>query len=260
MRSCEYVSVGCSNERKTRPIRVKDIVFRIGNRVIPHDKDEIWLAESVSIDFGEQKSDIKDETVTQDANFQPDGLDPVPLWAKTVTRIRSYPNFSDEWEVFKFYNNGKLTNITSKEIINDIRAAVDFIGVDILGFKSNEVGTHSVRSSLAMDLYLAREAIYTIMLLGRWSSDAFLSYIEKQVKEFTRGASSRMLQNETYYNTPLATVANANTNHTNNNNNNNNNNSNNSQDNRHSQSHHRRALLGNIFGRQGSLRHQLCPR
>ena len=261
MRSCEYVSVGCSNERKTRPIRVKDIVFRIGNRVIPHDNDEIWLADSVSIDFGEQKSDIKDETVTQDANFQPDGLDPVPLWAKTVTRLRSYPNFSDEWEVFKFYNNGKLTNITSKEIINDIRAAVDFIGVDILGFKSNEVGTHSVRSSLAMDLYLAREAIYTIMLLGRWSSDAFLSYIEKQVKEFTRGASSRMLQNETYYNTPLATVANANTNHTNNNNNNNNNNnSNNSQDNRHSQSHHRRALLGNIFGRQGSLRHQLCPR
>ena len=44
------------------------------------------------------------------------------------------------------------------------------------------------------------------MLTGRWSSDAFLAYIEKQVKEFTQGVSSRMLQHDTFYNTPLATT------------------------------------------------------
>jgi len=42
----------------------------------------------------------------------------------------------------------------------------------------------------------------TIMLVGRWNSDAFLAYIEKQVREFTKGVSTRMLQNNTFYNTP----------------------------------------------------------
>jgi hypothetical protein len=246
MRSCEYTYIGTRGERKTRPIRVCDIVFRMGHRVIPHSSMEIFHAEDVSIDFGDQKSDIKDETVSQDSNNNNDGLNPVTLWAFTIQRLRSYPGFREDWEVYKFYDHdsGKLSNITSKEILIDIRAAVDAIGPDILGFTSDDVGTHSVRSSLAMMMYLAKEAIYTIMLVGRWSSDAFLAYIEKQIKEFTRGVSSRMLQYDTFYNIPLA-----NTSH-----------QERDTSNTHGRSHHRRALLGNIYGRQGSLRHQLCPR
>ena len=53
-------------------------------------------------------------------------------------------------------------------------------------------------------VYLAKEPVYTIMLIGRWSSDAFLAYIEKQIKEFTKGVSTRMLQNNTFFNLPLA--------------------------------------------------------
>ena len=56
---------------------------------------------------------------------------------------------------------------------------MDAIGVDVLGFISDEIGTHSDRASLAMMMYLAKEQIYTIMLVGRWNSDAFLAYIEK---------------------------------------------------------------------------------
>ena len=63
-RSCEYSHVGNIDDRKTGPIRVKDIVFRIGNRVIPHDSRYLLHADSVSIDFGDQKSEIKNETVT----------------------------------------------------------------------------------------------------------------------------------------------------------------------------------------------------
>ena len=68
----------------------------------------------------------------------------------------------------------------------------------------DKLGASSLRTSAAMMMYLAREQVYTIMLVGRWSSDAFLAYIEKQVKEFTKGVSSRMLQSDTFYNVPLA--------------------------------------------------------
>ncbi len=46
-----------------------------------------------------------------------------------------------------------------------------------------------------MAMYLAGVLIFTIMLLGFWSSDAFLQYIWKQVKEIRRGISIK-IQNE----------------------------------------------------------------
>ena len=75
-------------------------------------------------------------------------------------------------------------------MINEIKFAVSGVGQDILGFTADDVGLHSVRGSLAMLMYLAKEPVYTIMLVGRWSSDAFLAYIKKQIKEFTRGVST----------------------------------------------------------------------
>jgi hypothetical protein len=47
-----------------------------------------------------------------------------------------------------------------------------------------------------MAIYLASVPVYTIMLLGRWSSDAFLRYIRHQVKEFSKGVSQKMITNE----------------------------------------------------------------
>ena len=74
-----------------------------------------------------------------------------------------------------------------------------------LGFTGKEVGTHSIRSSFAMALYLARRPVSTIMLMGRWSSDAFLLYIRRQVQEFSRGVSSDMVQQEHFYTIPTLT-------------------------------------------------------
>ena len=36
-----------------------------------------------------------------------------------------------------------------------------------------------------MDVFLGECPVYTIMLIGRWSSDAFLRYIRKQVEQFS---------------------------------------------------------------------------
>ena len=239
MRSCEYTFVG-NGERKTRAIRAKDVVFCIGNRVIPHKSPHLHRASTVSINFGDQKSEIKDKTVSQDANNKV-GLNPVTIWAKTIQRLRNYPDYSADWEVFTYYDGANFTKIKTTEILADLRATVDSIGPDTLGSTSKEFGTHSIRASLAMMMYLAKEPIYTIMPIGRWSSDAFLAYIEKQVKDFTKGVRTRMLENNTFYNTPLARDALSSGNQ--------------------GRSHHRQANL-NIFGRQAgsSLRHQYRPR
>jgi hypothetical protein len=68
-----------------------------------------------------------------------------------------------------------------------------------LNIKAEECGLHSLRSSAAMAMYLNGIPVYTIMLLGRWSSDAFLHYIRKQVEEFSKGVARKMIQRPVYF-------------------------------------------------------------
>jgi hypothetical protein len=48
-------------------------------------------------------------------------------------------------------------------------------------------------------MFLVGTPIYTIMLMGRWSSDAFVRYIRKQVVVLSHGIASRMLTYEEFY-------------------------------------------------------------
>ena len=52
-------------------------------------------------------------------------------------------------------------------------------------------------------MYLNNVRTYTIMLQWRWSLDAFLTYIRRQVKEFSLNVSSQMIQHDTFYNVTM---------------------------------------------------------
>jgi len=87
-------------------------------------------------------------------------------------------------------------------ILKRLRLAATTLGADVLGFTAKEIGLHSARSGAAMAMYLAHVPVFTIMLLGRWSSDAFLRYIHKQVKEFSTGISAKMVQHDHFFTVP----------------------------------------------------------
>ena len=74
-----------------------------------------------------------------------------------------------------------------------MRDAVCAIGKDKLGFKVEQVGTHYQRSGAAMAMYLRECPVYIIMMIGRWSIDAFLRYIRKHVDEFSHNVSRIMI-------------------------------------------------------------------
>jgi hypothetical protein len=48
-----------------------------------------------------------------------------------------------------------------------------------------------------MAMYLGECPVYTVMLIGRWSSDAFLRYIRKQVMEFSHNVSKKCSSSKT---------------------------------------------------------------
>ena len=197
MRSCEYLTV--TGTRKTKRLRVRNIRF-FKNCTEVQDKRSPILkyCDTVSITFEFQKNKQKNTTVSQLRSGKE--ICPVITWAKIVQRISSYKGSSENTSVNAIFIGGKINYITSDQMFKQIRHTVN--NMSGLGFTGEEVGTHSIRASLAMALYLSKRAISTIMLLGRWSSDAFLLYIRRQVQEFSAGVSADMVSNETFFTIP----------------------------------------------------------
>jgi len=199
MRSCEYLKV--SGKRRTKTICLENIRFFRNKWELPHDHPELHLADSVSITFIFQKNDERDATVTQHCTLDP-LLCPVKAWAGIVQRILSY-GCGPKTEVNTVHlDEGSLVQVTSKQLLERLRHVVRFIGEAELGYKAEEMGTHSIRSGAAMSMYLAGVPVFTIMLIGRWSSDAFLRYIRRQVQEFSSGVSSRMIVTPDFFTIP----------------------------------------------------------
>jgi hypothetical protein len=63
IRSCENVKV--SGERRTHPIRKRNMVFRKGCRILPHSLPRLHLADTIAITFEYQKRDERNDTMSK---------------------------------------------------------------------------------------------------------------------------------------------------------------------------------------------------
>ena len=55
-----------------------------------------------------------------------------------------------------------------------------------------------------MAVYLNEVPVYTIILIGWWSSDAFRGYIQKQVEQFSHSFSARMICHQHFTHIPIS--------------------------------------------------------
>ena len=93
------------------------------------------------------------------------------------------------------------TNITAEGLRKTLRSVCTLGGGEpIFGFTAADISTRSIRSGAAMSLFLMGHSLAKIMILGRWSSDAFLvSYLRPQVMEWTNNMSGDMLRNDSFF-------------------------------------------------------------
>ena len=192
MRSCEYVKVTQQEKRRTEILRLRNLRFFNNGRLVPHDDPNLEYSNCLNITFEMQKKDEKNNTTTQMA-LGDITLCPVRAAAAIVRPIRSYPGANDDTPISAIWKYDRIEHITSKQILNALRDAVSAIVEDALHIATNEIGTHSIRSGAAMAMFLGGCPVFLIMMIGRWSSDAFLRYIRKQVKEFNHDVSLKML-------------------------------------------------------------------
>ena len=197
MRSCEYLTV--QGTRKTKRLKIANVRFFKNNVEITDKRSNlIKYADTVSITFQFQKNRQKNVTVTQPRSGKP--LCPVLVWGKIVQQVLSYKGSTENSPVNTILIGKNRHYLKASEMFEHLTHTVD--NMPNLGFTGKDVGTHSIRSSLAMALYLAKRPVCTIMLIGRWCSDAFLLYVRRQVQEFSAGVSADMVNQDQFYTIP----------------------------------------------------------
>jgi hypothetical protein len=75
------------------------------------------------------------------------------------------------------------------------------------GFAIDRIGTHSLRPSGAMSLFLNDVDPKLIRKLGRWQSDTWLTYIHNQIAELTQGLSRKIVRPIVFHNVAAARTA-----------------------------------------------------
>ena len=200
MRSCEYCKTAVEESKRTKIVRLKNIVFKLDNRVIAHSNKRLKEADLVQITFEFQKNDKRDVRVHMFRSGD-SLLCPVIAWASTVQRIRRIDGSCDDSEVCLFEDENKKTSLLPAiQIRARLRAVVHLIGEEALGFNRDDIGLHSIRSGGAMAMFLSGTSVVIIQRVGRWSSEAFLEYIREQVESFTVDVSKNMLRCEEFLN------------------------------------------------------------
>ncbi len=192
MRSCEYLKVQQAEQQRTKIIRQRNIRFFKGNKQLEHDHPDLEFADCVAITFKWQKKDEKMDTVTLMAS-EDVLLCPVRAAAAIVRRIKNYPGCLINSPISTVLNGGIIEHVTSQHMIDALRDAASAVGEVKLGIKKEDIGTHLMRLGAAMAMYLRDCPVLMIMLIGCWSSNAFLHYIRKQVMEFSQNVAKRML-------------------------------------------------------------------
>ena len=176
MRSCEYSRV--NGPRKTKLITLRDMAFYCNRAMISLSQiTNNTDISSVSITFRHQKNGEKEATITMHSTTSP--FCPVKTLRSLCLRILSYPKSSLDSPINLVHHNNNEIHVTSKMVMQHIRGTVTLIGPEELGFHAKEVGTHSIRSSFAMFLYINGIRSDKIMLQGRWKSQGFLTYIRR---------------------------------------------------------------------------------
>ena len=199
MRSCEISATASAG--RTKSIRLRGIVFRDKlNNELPHNAPALRSqAERVTVTFEDQKNGTKTDRRTHQRTADP-VLCPVKTMATLVQRIlRRVPHATPDLTLDSMHLVSRTTRVTSTMIQTHIRSTCTILGGrQTFGFDAADLGTKSLRSGAAMSLFLMNHSVHKIMILGRWSSDAFLVYIRPQVLEWTTNMSSDMILHDSF--------------------------------------------------------------
>jgi hypothetical protein len=177
LRSVEYTSTRDKNP-KTKRLTADNISFKFKSvcDTKPLHRQE---ADFVLFTFENQKNGIRNQTITRPraSNQCTPGYCPVKIAGALIDRIRNYKVDCKKPPINLTIRNGKPHFITYEEMMKFHEGIAHGLGENKIGFLPSKIGTHSMRVTLATNLYNQGYSDAIIMAESRWESNAFLKYI-----------------------------------------------------------------------------------
>ncbi|KAG7373604.1 hypothetical protein IV203_034328 [Nitzschia inconspicua] len=118
---------------------------------------------------------------------------PIAAIIRRVHHIRQHT--SDPATMLGTYFTGHkhvAKQVTVTDITTALKNTVQVLGLSRYNITPADISSHSLRAGGAMALHLGGVPAHTIKILGRWSSDTFLLYIQEQITGFSAGLSTQM--------------------------------------------------------------------
>jgi hypothetical protein len=201
----EYTSPTSAKKTRTVQFRRNDVTFW---RELPTGQtyrlasdaplESLLAATSVTLRVSNQKNGVRDATLTHET--VPGGFCPVKATARRYAASRrACPN--NAFAMLCQYAPTKV--VTAKHITQVLQRPAFRTTIWMEGFELDRIGTHSIRASGAMHLFLNNVAEATIMNIGRWQRQTWLTYIHNQIAAVTAGVSRFMSRPIPFYNTAV---------------------------------------------------------
>lgn len=186
MRSCEITETPVPG--RTKITRLRGVTFRDhSNKEVDHLRDDLTTARRVTVTFENQKNGLKNDRRTHERTGD-SVMCPVLRLASLVKRVlKTVPKAWPDTPVSATFLNKREGKVTADTLRWNLRMACALDGGKaVFGYDLADIKTRSIQSGAIERLFLMNQhPVVKIMILGRWSSDAFLDYIRPQVPEWT---------------------------------------------------------------------------
>ena len=134
--------------------------------MLDFDSKNLENADMVMITFEFQKNDWRSKSVHM-FKTKDNVLCPVKAWARTIKRLKkTVKDFNGDTKVCVFNSGDKMIKITGDMVRTRLRSVVEIMGEDILGFKKEDIGLHSIRAGGAMAMFLSGVCEIIIQRVG----------------------------------------------------------------------------------------------
>ena len=156
------------------------------------------LATQVCINHGRQKNGQRDEWQPFSRNSRYDHQDgirlcPVKAAARLVTSLL-HQGANADTRLSSVSYSSTTVHVTAKDISSSLKSAVAHLGEAHLGIQAAHVSAHSLRTGGGFCYHVSGIGDAALRILGRWRSDAFISYIRARTAK--TGASASLLSKD----------------------------------------------------------------
>jgi hypothetical protein len=156
--------------------------------------ERLLQADGATINLANQKNRVKDAKVSHTPSGDPT-ICPCRYLARLVDALSSLPTNT---ALRTFRTATGTSQVTGWEILETVCQGARWDNRHLAGYDYTHIGTHSLHSRGATRLCLEGFNKDVIRLMGRWSSNTYLKYIQPQIAQLAAGAAAQMALPQRY--------------------------------------------------------------